>query len=478
MSILVSVGLQNLMHSRQSAVRERPGVGGRGMIHKYSMNGFNIVLDTNSGAIHILDDVAYDILDCFHEGESPVVARLAEKYGESDVRGGFAEILALKESGALFSGDIFGDLPGGLSQRPSYLKALCLNVAHECNLRCAYCFASEGKYGGVPGLMSREIGEKAVDFLISSSGNRKNLEIDFFGGEPTLNFGVVKAVVEYARSLEKASGKRFRFTITTNGLLIDDEIENFINDHMYNVVLSLDGRRETNDRFRVRADGSGSYDIIAPKFQKLVEKRGEKSYYVRGTFTRLNLDFTEDVLELFRLGFRHVSIEPVVAAKNEPYSIRQEDVPAICDEYERLAKRLIEIAESGEKFDFFHFMIDLTGGPCAYKRVAGCGAGRSYLAVAPDGALYPCHQFDGAPRFKIGDVENGVTVDEIGRSFASSDVYSKAKCAECWAKFFCGGGCAANAFGENGDISQPYEIGCQLLRKRVECAIMMKASGA
>ncbi len=446
------------------------------MIHKYRMNGLNIVLDVNSGAVHLVDDVVYDILDFYKEiPDEDIASKLADKYTAEAVAEGLEEIRELEKNKMLYSQDIFAEVIPKVENRNPVVKALCLHIAHDCNLKCKYCFAEEGEYHGKRELMSLEVGKKAIDFLIKNSGNRKNLEVDFFGGEPLMNFEVVKGIVEYARSIEKEAGKNFRFTITTNGILLNDDIMDYINKNMHNVVLSIDGRKEVNDRMRPRAGGQGTYDTIVPKFQKLADSRNQTDYYVRGTFTRYNLDFAKDVLHLADLGFKQISVEPVVTDDKEPYAIRQEDLPAIFDEYENLAMKILERRKNGQWFNFFHFMIDLTGGPCVVKRMVGCGSGTEYLAVTPTGDLYPCHQFVGMEQFKMGTVDSGVVKPEIRKAFEGCNVYTKPKCRECWARFYCSGGCVANSYNTHGDLITPYEIGCEMQRKRIECAIMIKA---
>ncbi len=447
------------------------------MIHKYSMNGFNIVLDVNSGAVHIVDDIVFDVLDFFDEKSvDEIAALLKDKYSEKEIIDAFNEILELREKELIFTDDIYEEVIPKIEKRAPVVKALCLHIAHDCNLKCKYCFAEEGEYHGKRSLMSLETGKKAIDFLIKASGTRKNLEVDFFGGEPLLNFDVVKGIVEYARSVEKENNKNFRFTITTNGILLDDEIQDYINKNMHNVVLSIDGRKETNDNMRVRAGGQGSYDAIVPKFIKLAESRNQTDYYVRGTFTRNNLDFSKDVIHLADLGFKQISVEPVVADDKESYSLKKEDLPILFEEYEKLALQILKRRKEGKDFNFFHFMIDLTGGPCVTKRLVGCGSGTEYLAVTPEGDLYPCHQFVGMEDFKLGDIEKGVVNLKKREEFENLNVYSKPDCGKCWAKFYCSGGCAANSFNNNGDLVTPYEIGCELQRKRIECAIMLKAA--
>ena len=445
------------------------------MIHKYKMNDLNIVLDVNSGAIHCVDEVSYDILD-YYEEESleNIINILKEKYSEESINEAYEEIKELVNNEVLFSPDIFSSIIPEVDKRNPVVKALCLHIAHDCNLKCKYCFAEEGEYHGKRSLMSVEVGKKAIDFLIENSGSRRNLEIDFFGGEPLMNFDVVKEIVEYGRSIEDKYGKKFRFTMTTNGILLNDEIASYINEHMHNAVLSLDGRKEINDKMRVRAGGQGSYDNIVPKFVKMAEDRNQMDYYVRGTFTRNNLDFSNDVLHLADLGFKQISVEPVVTDENEEYAIRKEDLPIIFEEYEKLAKEILKRRERGQWFNFFHFMIDLTGGPCAHKRLVGCGSGTEYLAVTPEGDLFPCHQFVGQDEYKMGSVFDGVLRKDIRQNFESINVYSKPACKSCWAKFYCSGGCAASSNNMHNDLITPYEIGCEMQKKRTECSIMMK----
>lgn len=441
------------------------------------MNGIFIVLDVNSGAVHIVDEIVYDVLDYYKsEPEDKIISILSEKYSEQDIKDALSDIKELEDNKMLFSEDIYEAIvPNIVDKREPVVKALCLHIAHDCNLKCKYCFAEEGEYHGKRELMSSEVGKKAIDMLIKASGKRKNLEVDFFGGEPLMNFEVVKDIVEYARSIEKEAGKNFRFTITTNGVLLNDDIIDYINKNMHNVVLSIDGRKEVNDRMRPRAGGQGTYDTIVPKFQKVAESRNQTDYYVRGTFTRYNLDFAKDVLHMADLGFKQISIEPVVTDPADDYSIREEDLPVIFKEYENLANQIIQRRKDGKWFNFFHFMIDLTGGPCVTKRLVGCGSGTEYLAVAPNGDLYPCHQFVGREDFKMGTVDTGVTNTAIRKAFENCNVYSKPACKNCWAKFYCSGGCVANSYNSHGDLISPYEVGCEMQKKRLECAIMIKA---
>ncbi len=448
------------------------------LIHQYKNNGYNILLDIHSGCVHVVDDVVYEAVTLMDEGceAQETAARLTGKYPKEDVETAIEECLTLKEEQMLFTEDIYQEAVRDFKGRQSVVKALCLHVAHDCNLACRYCFAEEGEYKGSRELMSLEVGKKALDFLISHSGARKNLEVDFFGGEPLLNWEVVKELVRYGRSQETLHNKRFRFTLTTNGVLLNDEVMEFVNREMANVVLSIDGRKEVHDAMRPFSRGAGSYDLILPKFQKLADARGQENYYVRGTFTRYNLDFAKDVLHLADLGFRQISVEPVVASPEEDYAIRPEDVSRICEEYDFLAKEMIKREKEGRGFQFFHFMIDLTGGPCVYKRLSGCGSGTEYLAVTPTGELYPCHQFVGEEGFSMGNVFDGLTGEEIRREFADCNVYTRDACRDCFARFYCSGGCSANAYKLSGNIKGTYTVGCELMRKRVECAIMIKAA--
>ena len=450
------------------------------MIHRYKNNGYNIVLDVNSGSVRVVDELVYDIIGLLDQGkqENEIQEELKNTYKEDDIRTACKEIQELKDAGMLFTEDIYRNAIEHFKERETVVKALCLHIAHDCNLACRYCFAEEGEYHGRRAMMSYEVGKKALDFLIANSGSRRNLEVDFFGGEPLMNWDVVKKLVEYGREQEKLHNKNFRFTLTTNGVLLNDEIMEFANKEMANVVLSIDGRKEVHDFMRPFRKGAGSYDLVVPKFQKFAESRGEKSYYARGTFTRHNLDFAEDVLHLADLGFDQISVEPVVADEKEEYALQWEDVPKICEEYDKLAKEMIKRKKEGRGFNFFHFMIDLTGGPCVYKRLSGCGSGTEYLAVTPWGDLYPCHQFVGEEKFLMGNVWDGVKRTDICKEFKDCNVYAKEKCQNCFAKFYCSGGCAANSYNFHGAINDVYELGCELQRKRVECAIMLKAAEA
>lgn len=450
------------------------------MVHQYKNNGYNIVLDVNSGLVHVVDDIVYDVIPLFEEKDlEQITEALKGTYNAEDIREAYDEIAELKEQGVLFTEDIYEKYIDNFKKRETVVKALCLHIAHDCNLACRYCFADEGEYHGRRALMSFEVGKKALDFLVKNSGSRKNLEVDFFGGEPLMNFQVVRDLVAYGRSIEEANNKKFRFTLTTNGMLLNDEIMEFANKEMANVVLSVDGRKEVHDYMRpVRGSRGtvGSYDIIMPKFKKFADSRNQTNYYVRGTFTHNNLDFSRDVLHLADLGFEQISVEPVVAKETESYAIREEDLPQIFEEYDKLAAELVKRKKAGNGFNFFHFMIDLNGGPCVYKRLSGCGSGCEYLAVTPWGDFYPCHQFVGEEKFLMGNVDEGITKPEISDAFRDCNVYSKDKCKNCFARFFCSGGCAANSYNFHGHINDAYDIGCEMQRKRVECAIMIKAA--
>ena len=453
------------------------------MIHQYKNNGYNIVMDVCSGAVHVVDDITYDVIELYEknrengvETDLSLLEKELPQYSSGELQETLEEVEALKESGELFAEDEYQQYVIDFKKRKTVVKALCLHIAHDCNLGCRYCFAEEGEYHGRRALMSLEVGKQALDFLVANSGNRRNLEVDFFGGEPTMNFDVVKELVRYGRSLEEPHNKNFRFTLTTNGVLLDDDIMEFANREMANVVLSIDGRKEVNDYMRPTRNGKGSYDLIVPKFRKFAELRNQTNYYVRGTFTHHNLDFSEDVLHLADLGFKQISVEPVVAPPEEPYAIREEDLPKLLEEYDKLAKEMIKREKEGRGFNFFHFMIDLTQGPCVAKRLSGCGSGTEYLAVTPWGDLYPCHQFVGMDEFKLGDVWHGVQAEEIRDEFKLCNVYAKEKCRNCFARFYCSGGCAANSYNFHGSILDAYDIGCELQKKRIECEIMIKAA--
>ncbi|MBR3083924.1 MAG: thioether cross-link-forming SCIFF peptide maturase [Oscillospiraceae bacterium] len=456
------------------------------MVHQYKLSGYNIVLDTNSGSVHVVDEVAYDLIAAYpdHSREGLIAALLAKYADRPDVTAAeleqcVADVEALRDAGKLWSPDPYAGIAGVFKERSGdVVKALCLHVAHSCNLNCAYCFASQGRFQGERALMPFEVGRQALDFLIAHSGSRRNLEVDFFGGEPLMNWQVVKDLVAYARSVEGKHGKNFRFTLTTNGLLIDDEVIDFCNREMSNVVLSLDGRRETHDRLRVDYAGNGSYDRIVPKFQKLVAARGGKNYYIRGTFTHANPDFTKDLLHMADLGFTELSMEPVVCAPDDPAALTPEDIEIVKGEYELLAREMLRREREGRPITFYHYMLDLTEGPCIYKRVSGCGSGTEYMAVTPWGELYPCHQFVGDAQYRLGDVWKGVENTALREDFRACNAYARPECADCWARLWCSGGCAANAYHATGSIRGVYAPGCELFRKRIECAIMLKAAEA
>ena len=453
------------------------------MVHCYKLGGLNIVLDICSGSVHVVDEVAYDMIEMYETTDrTSIVEQMLAKYGDredvtpEEMELCYDQIGELKAAGQLFTPDTFSPMAGALKQKTSgVVKALCLHVAHTCNLNCAYCFASQGKYQGERAIMSLEVGKRALDFLIENSGTRRNLEVDFFGGEPLMNFDMIKELVAYARVREKEAGKNFRFTLTTNGVLVDDDVIDFANKEMSNVVLSLDGRKEIHDRYRVDYAGKGSWEKIVPKFQRFVEKRGNQNYYMRGTFTHANPDFVKDIEEMLRLGFTELSMEPVVCAPDDPSALTQEDLPIVLDQYEKLAELMLQRRREGRPFTFYHYMIDLKGGPCIYKRVSGCGSGTEYMAVTPWGDLYPCHQFVGDEKFKLGNIWEGVDNTVIQDEFASCNVYARPECADCWAKLYCSGGCAANAYHATGSITGVYKYGCELFRKRMECAIMLEA---
>ena len=456
------------------------------MIHQYKLNGYNIVLDINSGSIHVPDPLAYEAIRLIDESggqksDAEIGRELWEQFASEgvtreEIQETLSDISELCAEGKLFSEETFADKAFDLKKRNTVIKALCLLVAHTCNLNCSYCFAAQGNFHGQHGLMSFETGKRALDFLVENSGMRRNLEVDFFGGEPLMNFQVCKDLVAYARSIEKEKNKNFRFTLTTNGVLIDDDVIDFANKEMSNVVLSLDGRKEIHDATRVDYRGNGSYDKIVPKFQKLVASRGGKGYYMRGTFTHQNPDFTKDVFHMADLGFTELSMEPVVCAANDPMALTPEDIEIVKEQYEILAKDMIRREKEGKPITFYHYMIDLTEGPCIYKRISGCGSGTEYMAVTPWGDLYPCHQFVGEETYKLGDIWNGVTNDALREEFRACNAYARPECKDCWAKLYCSGGCAANAYHATGRIQGVYEPGCELFKKRIECAIMMKAA--
>ena len=450
------------------------------MVHQYKLNGYDIVLDTASGSVHLVDDVAYDIIEMYKSRSADeICAAVCEKYPDvtrSDVLECLDDVAELEREHKLFTPDDYEQLAADYKGSSHVIKALCLHVAHTCNLNCSYCFASQGKYHGERAIMSFDVGKRALDFLVENSGDRRNLEVDFFGGEPLMNWQVVKDLVAYARSIEKDAGKNFRFTLTTNGVLLDDEVTDFCNREMHNVVLSLDGRKEVNDRFRVDVAGNGSYDRIVPNFQRFVAKRGDKSYYMRGTYTHYNTDFTNDLFHMADLGFTELSMEPVVCAPGDPCALTEEDFPVLCEQYEILAKDMLRRWREGKPITFYHYMVDLKHGPCIYKRVTGCGSGTEYMAVTPWGELFPCHQFVGDPKYSLGNIWDGVTNTAVQGEFRACNAYSRPDCKDCWARLFCSGGCAATSYHATGSIGGVYEYGCRLFKKRMECAIMLQAA--
>lgn len=457
------------------------------MIHQYKRNGYNIIMDVNSGSVHIVDDIVYDavpMVECLlKEGitDKETIKLAVEssrnlKSSKEDVYEAVEEILALESADMLFTQDIYENYITDFKKRSTVVKALCLHIAHDCNLACKYCFAEEGEYHGRRALMSFEVGKKALDFLVENSGNRVNLEVDFFGGEPLMNWQVVKDLVAYGRSLEESRNKKFRFTLTTNGVLLNDDILEFANREISNLVLSIDGRKEVHDFMRPHRGGQGSYEEVVQKFKKAAESRNQMNYYVRGTFTHHNLDFSEDVKHLADLGFEQISVEPVVADEHEEYALQKEDLPVIMEQYDKLAEELIKRHKEGKGVNFFHYMIDLQGGPCVAKRLSGCGSGTEYLAVTPWGDFYPCHQFVGQEEYRMGSVEEGILRTDIRDEFKQCNVYAKEKCKKCFAKFYCSGGCAANSYNFHGNINDVYELGCEMQRRRVENAIMIKAA--
>ena len=453
------------------------------MVHQYKLNGYNIVLDTCSGSVHTVDEVAYDIIEMYKtHTQEQIVDKILTKYGDredvtrEEILLCLDDVKSLEDAGKLFSEDKYEKLAYTYKNNSKVIKALCLHVAHTCNLNCSYCFASQGKYQGERALMSFEVGKRALDFLVENSGDRRNLEVDFFGGEPSLNFDVVKRLVEYARSIEGEKNKNFRFTYTTNGVILNDEIQEFVNRECHNVVLSLDGRREVNDRFRVDYAGRGSYDTIVPNFKRLVESRGGKGYYVRGTFTHHNVDFTNDIKHMADLGFTELSMEPVVCSPDDPCALTKEDMPVIKEQYEILAKEMLKRKKEGRPFTFYHYMLDLKNGPCIYKRITGCGSGTEYMAVTPWGELFPCHQFVGDEKYSLGDIWSGVKNTAVQDEFRTCNAYARPECRDCWARLYCSGGCAANSYHATGSIGGIYEYGCELFKKRIECAVMMQVA--
>lgn len=450
------------------------------MVHQYKLNDVNIVMDIISGSIHVVDDVTYDLIQDYESSnKEDLIAKLSLSYDlpKEEISDIYDDVTELKNAGKLFNKDTYEEMAGDLKEKTSgVIKALCLHIAHTCNLNCSYCFASQGKYHGDRALMSLEVGKRAIDFLVENSGSRHNLEVDFFGGEPLMNFQVVKDIVAYARSIEKEHNKNFRFTLTTNGVLVDDDVIDFANRECSNVVLSLDGRKEIHDKYRVDLAGNGSFDKIVPKFQKFVKMRGGKNYYIRGTFTHANPDFLKDIKTMLDLGFTELSMEPVVSSPDDNTSLTEDDKPIILKQYEELASLMLQRNREGKPFTFYHYMIDLEGGPCIYKRISGCGSGTEYMAVTPWGDLYPCHQFVGDDKYKLGDIYKGVSNKDIQNEFASCNVYARSECRDCWARLYCSGGCAANAYHATGDIKGVYEYGCDLFKKRLECAIYVEVS--
>jgi len=447
------------------------------LIHKFIQDGEYYIIDVNSGALHVVDEIVYDLLDDSYLREKEnLIEIFKEKYSVIDIEEVYSEIQSLIQGGTLYTEDLYESIAMSGGQSEPYIKALCLNIIHDCNLRCKYCFADEGEYHGARKAMPAEVGKKAIDFVIEKSGPRKNIEVDLFGGEPLMAFDTIKEIVGYAKQQEKLYNKVIRFTMTTNATLLNDEIMQYLDKNMGNIVLSIDGRKSVNDKVRVKVDGSGSYDRILPNIKKMVDMRDKsKSYYVRGTFTRENTDFFEDIKHMADLGFKEISIEPVVLPDKHKLSLREEDLPIIFEQYDKLYRDMLKRHKDGNEFKFYHFNIDLQGGPCVYKRISGCGAGHEYIAVTPDGDIYPCHQFVGNKDFLIGDIYNGITNEKMVQEFKEAHIYNKPICRECWAKFYCSGGCQANNFNFNGDMHIPYEIGCKMQKKRIECAIALKA---
>jgi uncharacterized protein len=456
------------------------------MLHQYKLKGYNIILDVYSGSVHCVDEVAYDVISMLDKGldKQAIIKEILKIHSdkqdlnEEELNELFTDIDLLIAEGSLFAPDTYEDKAFDFKERNTVIKALCLHVAHTCNLSCDYCFASQGKYHGERALMSFEVGKQAIDFLVANSGTRRNLEVDFFGGEPLMNLEVVKQIVAYARSIEKEKNKNFRFTLTTNGLLLNEEVTDFLNRECHNVVLSLDGRREVHDRLRRTPVGQGSYDIIVPKFQEFVKQRGDREYYMRGTFTHNNVDFTKDLFHMLDLGFDKLSMEPVVCSPDDPYALTEADIDTLYEQYELLAEDMLKRQSEGKSYTFYHYMLDLEHGPCVYKRISGCGSGTEYLAVTPWGELFPCHQFVGDGKYSLGDVWKGVTNTEIRDEFKLCNAYARPDCRDCWARLYCSGGCAANAYHAAGTINGIYEYGCRLFKKRMECALMLKAAQA
>ena len=453
------------------------------MVHQYKLNGYNIVIDSPSGSVHSVDEVAYDIIEMYEQhSRAEIISEMMARYGhredvnEAEIEECLDDVAQLKAEGKLFSKDMYEGMAFDFKRTNTVIKALCLHVAHTCNLNCEYCFASQGKYHGERAIMSFEVGKRAIDFLVEHSGSRRNLEVDFFGGEPLMNWQVCKDIVAYARSIEKEKNKNFRFTLTTNGMLVDDDVIEFANRECHNVVLSLDGRKEIHDRLRRDYAGKGSYDTIVPKFQKFAEARGGKDYYMRGTFTHNNVDFTNDIFHMADLGFTELSMEPVVCDPSDPSALTEEDLPKLFEQYELLAVDMLRRKREGKPITFYHYMIDLRNGPCIYKRISGCGSGTEYMAVTPWGELYPCHQFVGDEKYSMGNIWDGVTNEAVRDQFKNCNVYARPECKDCWAKLYCSGGCAANAYHATGSINGVYAYGCELFKKRMECAVMIQVA--
>ena len=447
------------------------------LIHKFEQGGNYFILDVNTGAVHVVDELVYDILDDSSlKSKEEVLTNLKGKYEESVIGEAYDEIEELVKEGILYSGDQYEEIAHGSMDDRDYIKAVCLNIIHGCNLRCKYCFADEGEYHGHKGVMDIDTAKKAIDYVVKRSGPRRNIEIDLFGGEPTMIMDTIKEIIAYAREHEKEWKKNIRFTMTTNATLLNDEMMDFMDKEMGNIILSLDGRKEVNDNVRIKVDGSGSYDDILPNIKKMIDKRTEgKMYFVRGTFTRANTDFYEDVKAMVNEGFREISIEPVVLENGHPLALREEDLPTIFDNYDKLYEEMRRRKVEGDEFKFYHFNIDLQGGPCVYKRISGCGAGFEYVAITPQGEVYPCHQFVGKEEYKLGSIWDDTYDAELGKKFKKAHIYNKPKCKDCWARFYCSGGCQANNVNFNGDMNIPYEIGCKMQKKRIECAIALKA---
>lgn len=447
------------------------------LIHKFEQGGNYFILDVNTGAVHVVDELVYDILDDSSlKSKEEVLTNLKGKYEESVIGEAYDEIEELVKEGILYSGDQYEEIAHGSMDDRDYIKAVCLNIIHGCNLRCKYCFADEGEYHGHKGVMDIDTAKKAIDYVVKRSGPRRNIEIDLFGGEPTMIMDTIKEIIAYAREHEKEWKKNIRFTMTTNATLLNDEMMEFMDKEMGNIILSLDGRKEVNDNVRIKVDGSGSYDDILPNIKKMIDKRTEgKMYFVRGTFTRANTDFYEDVKAMVNEGFREISIEPVVLENGHPLALREEDLPTIFDNYDKLYEEMRRRKVEGDEFKFYHFNIDLQGGPCVYKRISGCGAGFEYVAITPQGEVYPCHQFVGKEEYKLGSIWDDTYDAELGKKFKKAHIYNKPKCKDCWARFYCSGGCQANNVNFNGDMNIPYEIGCKMQKKRIECAIALKA---